>query len=89
MRSGVVRGRDVPLITDVAIALVLVGTVTFFVVVMEYCVGRGELTHAQLLLLGANVRIAHSTDPTIDDKKSPRDNKKSKNGKRWSTETAN
>ncbi len=87
MRSGVVRRRDVLLIVDVAIALVLVGTVTFFIVVMEYCVGRGELTHAQLLLLGANVRIAHSIDPTIDDKKHNRDNKESKNGQWRRTET--
>lgn len=89
MRSGVVRHRNVPLIVDVAIALVLVGTVTFFIVVMEYCVGRGELTRAQLLLLGANVRIAHSTDPTIDDKKHNRENKESKNGQWWSTEATN
>ena len=89
MRSGVVRRRDVPLIADVAIALVLVCTVAFFIVVMEYCVGRGELTHAQLLLLGANVRIARSTNSTIDDKKRIRENKESKDGQRWRTETTN
>ena len=66
MRSGVVWRRDVPLITDVAIALVLVGTVTFFVVVMEYCVGRGELTAAELGLMNATVRTAIA--PAINNK---------------------
>ena len=66
MRSSAARRRDVPLIVDVAIALALVGTVTFFITVMEWCVGHGELTQAELLLLGVNVRMAHSTVPIVE-----------------------
>ena len=67
MRSSAARRRDVPLFVDVAIALALVGTVTFFIIVMEYCVGHGELTEAQLLLLGAKVRTAHVAMPSSSD----------------------
>ena len=69
MRSSVARRLDVPLIADVAIAVALVGTVTFFILVVEFCVGQGELTQAQLLLLGANIRTAHSAAPIINDNK--------------------
>lgn len=63
MRSRAAPRRDVPLMVDAAIAIALIGTVSFFVIVMEYHVGRGELTRAELRLLDASVRTAHSTMP--------------------------
>jgi hypothetical protein len=53
------KSRDVPLIVDVAIGLALCGTVTFFTLVMEYHVGRGELTRAGLHLLEQKTLSAH------------------------------
>ncbi len=69
MRSSEGRGEKFPLIIDVAIALALVASFAFFIVVMEYHVGAGELTHAELLLLGAKIRTAHSTVLTGNDNK--------------------
>jgi len=36
---------------------------------MDYSFGQGELTHAELLSLGAKIRTAHSTVPVGNDKK--------------------
>lgn len=69
MRSSAARRWDVPLIVDVAIALALVSTVTFFIIVMEYHVGAGELTHAQLLLLSAKKRTPHTSALIRNDNK--------------------
>jgi hypothetical protein len=69
MRSSEGRGGKIPLIVDVAIALALVASFIFFIVVMEYHVGAGELTHAELRLFGAKIRTAHSTVPTGNDNK--------------------
>ena len=69
MRSSEGRGGKVLLTVDVAIALALVASVVFFIVVMEYHVGAGELTRAELLLLGAKIRTARSTVPTGNDNK--------------------
>ena len=57
MKSRVTRHR-MPRALDVAIAVAWVGAVTFFIVVMEYHVGRGELTAAELGLMNATVRTA-------------------------------
>jgi len=84
MRSSVARRRDIPLIADVAIAIALAGTVTFFIVVMEYRVGQGELTRAELHLLDEKMRVAHMPVATGDSKNQNRENKESKNGKWWS-----
>jgi len=89
MRSGVVRRRDVPLLVDMAIALAFVGTVTFFILVMESRIGRGELTQTELRLLGADIRVAHSTVPLSDGKQQHRKHKESKNGQRSSTQSIN
>jgi hypothetical protein len=62
MQSKTARRRDVRFLVNAAIALACVSTVAFFILVMENCVGRGELTHAQLLLLDGNVLVAH--EPT-------------------------
>jgi len=86
MRSRVVRRRDVPLLVNMTIALAVVGTVTFFILVMEYCVGQGELTQAELRLINADVRISNTTAPLSDDKKQNWEDKESKNGKWWSTQ---
>lgn len=85
MRS-VVQRRNVSLLVDTAIALAFVGTVTFFALVMEYCVGHGELTQAELRLLNTNVRIAHKNVPLSDGNKQNWKYKESKNGKWWSTQ---
>ena len=87
MRSGVARRRDIPLIADVAIALALVCTVTFFIVVMEYRVGQGELTRAELRLLDDKTRVAHA--PTANSNNRYRETKESKNGQWWSSFTTN
>jgi hypothetical protein len=43
MRSSEGRGGKIPLIVDVAIALALVASFIFFIVVMEYHVGAANL----------------------------------------------
>jgi hypothetical protein len=86
MRSRVVRRLNVPLLVDTAIALAFVVTATFFALVMEYCVGRGELTQAESRLLAGDVRVAHSTVRSSDGNQENREPKESKNGKWWSTE---
>jgi hypothetical protein len=68
MRSGWPRHTEVPFVVDMTIALALCATVTFFIVVMEFCVGQGELTHAELLLLGSR---AHSANPSTTKKQQP------------------
>jgi hypothetical protein len=68
MRSSVARRRNGAFIADTAIALVVVGSVTFFIIVMEFFIGQGELTKSELLLLGTNVRIAHSTTSKLPNK---------------------
>lgn len=49
-------------------ALAVVGSVAFFIIVMEFFIGQGELTKSELLLLGTNVRIAHSTTSKLPNK---------------------
>jgi hypothetical protein len=61
MRSSDGRGEAFTFIVDVTIALALVASFTFFIIVTEYHVGTGELTHAEVLLRGAKIRTAHST----------------------------
>jgi hypothetical protein len=60
MRSGFARRRDVPLIADLAIAVALLSSVTFFILVVEYHVGHGELTEAELHLFDEKTRLAHA-----------------------------
>jgi hypothetical protein len=60
MQSGDARCGDVQFYLDMTIALACLCTVAYFVVVIEYCIGRGELTRAQLSLLDGNVSVAHS-----------------------------
>lgn len=60
MRSGLARRHEISLIADMAIAITLLGSVTFFILVVEYHVGHGELTSAQLHLLAAKTRLAHA-----------------------------
>jgi 23S rRNA maturation mini-RNase III len=60
MQSGLARRRNVSLIADMATAIMLMGSVTFFILVVEYHVGHGELTAAQLHLLAAKTRLAHA-----------------------------
>jgi hypothetical protein len=57
------------LLPSVAIAVALVGTVAFFILVVEFCVGQGELAQVQLLLHGANIRTAHSAASIINNNK--------------------
>ena len=59
MRSRAQR-EDVPFVVDVAIAIGLVFAVTLFTIVTEFCIGRGELTRAQLNLLAAPALVAHA-----------------------------
>jgi hypothetical protein len=61
MRTSVARRPTGATIADAAIGLALVGSAAFFIIVMEFCVGHGELTQAELSLLGAKVRVAHSS----------------------------
>ncbi len=42
-----------------AIAIGLLGSVTFFILVVEYHIGHGELTAAELHLLAGKTRLAH------------------------------
>ena len=58
MRSKTPRRRDVPFLVDVGIALALVLTVTFFILVMEDRFGGGELSHAQQTSPDDNVLVA-------------------------------
>jgi len=60
MRSSFARRWNVALIVDTAIAVALICTVTFFTVVMEYRVGSGELTRAELRLRADGPRLAHA-----------------------------
>jgi len=53
--------RDLPFFADLAIAAGLVFSATFFLIVMEFCLGHGELTRAQLSLLDANRQVAHAS----------------------------
>ena len=57
--------RDVPFVVDLTIALGLAFSAAFFIIVTEFCVGRGELTRAQLSLLDTNARMAHVGPTTI------------------------
>jgi hypothetical protein len=88
MRSGFARRRDVPLIADVAIALALVCSVTFFIIVMEYRVGQGELTRAELRLLAEETRVAHASTKPDNNNDRQRETKESKNGQ-WRSHPAN
>lgn len=63
MRSSVARRPNGALIADTAIALALVGSATFFTIVMEYRVGHGELTRAEVSLLRSKVHVAHVAIP--------------------------
>jgi len=65
MRSRNARRTLSSLAINVAIAAAWVGAVTFFIVVMEYHIGRGELTAAELSLINATVRTA--TAPIVND----------------------
>ena len=89
MRSSVARRRDVPLIADVAIAFALVCTVTFFIVVMEYRVGQGELTRAELRLLDDKTRVAHAPTSPDNSNNRYRETKERRNGQWWSSYTTN
>lgn len=60
MQRGEADHADVPLIVDVAIGFVLCATIAFFVVVMEYCIGSGELSRAELQLLGPEPQSLHA-----------------------------
>jgi hypothetical protein len=88
MPSSIVR-RRVPLIADLAIAVALAGTVTFFLIVMEYCVGHGELTRAELQLRDTKLRMAHSPAATGENKTDNGNIKESNHGQWWSSRTAN
>jgi hypothetical protein len=85
MRSGFARRRDVPLIADVAIAIALLSSVTFFVLVIEYHVGRGELTAAELHLLDEKTRLAHAPADNNQNWKP----KERNDGQWWSIRTTN
>ena len=63
MRASVARRPHGATIANGAIALAVIGSAAFFIVVMEFCVGHGELTQAELSLLGAKIRVAHSPPP--------------------------
>ena len=69
MRSMEDRVPTVSFFSDVAIALGLIASFVYFIVIVEYHVGAGELTHVQLLLLGAKIRTAHSTAPAGNNKR--------------------
>jgi hypothetical protein len=62
MRPRMLQRREVTFAIDTAIGLALVCTVTFFLLVIEFCVGHGELTHAELLVLAAR-RMTHLDTP--------------------------
>ena len=69
MRSSDDLWKKIPLIADMGIALGVVASFAYCIIVMEYHVGAGELTHAELLLLGAKKRTAHSTEPSGNNNK--------------------
>ena len=69
MRSNKGRNGKIPLIADLVIAFGVAASFVFLVIVVEYHVGAGELTHAQLLLLGAKIRTAHPTGSVSNDNK--------------------
>jgi hypothetical protein len=73
MRSSVARRPNGALIVDTAIALALVGTTAFFTVVMEYRVGHGELTRAELSLL-RGTHVVHAAIPALRPTRSDRGN---------------
>lgn len=85
MRSGFARRRDVPLIADVAIAIALLSSVTFFILVIEYHVGSGELTEAELHLLDDKTRLAHTPADNNQNWKP----KERSNAQWWSNRTTN
>lgn len=58
MRSKTPQRRDVPFLVDVGIALALVLTITFFMLVMKDRLGGGEPLPAQQTSLDDNVLIA-------------------------------
>ncbi len=60
MRSSVARRGTVPLAIDTAIALTCVCTIAYFIVIIEYCIGRDELTRAELQLLGPEPQSLHA-----------------------------
>ena len=62
MRSSAASRRDMAFYVNAAIAFAWVCAVTYFIVVVEYCVGQGELTHAQLLLLGAKTHVVRAAE---------------------------
>jgi hypothetical protein len=88
MRSSLARHGDVPSIADVAIAIAHVCTGTFFIVVIKYCSGGGELTRAGLHLRGDKTRMAHAPAATNSGDKQNRETKESKNGQWWSSHTS-
>ena len=65
MRTSVARRPHGETIANGAIALALIGSAAFFIIVMEFCVGHGELTQAELSLLGAKVRVAHTSPSAL------------------------
>jgi len=58
MRSRITR-RHLSFALDVAIAIGVAFSATFFILVMEFRAGHGELTRAALTLLANNPRVAH------------------------------
>jgi hypothetical protein len=61
MRSGAAQRDDVPFAVDVAIALALACTVSFFLIVMDACLTGTALTRTQLRLLEPDMQSAGST----------------------------
>jgi hypothetical protein len=59
MRPKKPRRRDVPFLFDVGIALALVLTVTFFILVMEDRFGVTELPAGQQMSFDDSVLVAH------------------------------
>ncbi len=68
MQSREPRRATISFFSDVAIALGLVASFVYFIVIVEYHIGAGELTHGQLLLLGGKIRTTHSTAPSGNNK---------------------
>ena len=60
MRSGATQRDNVPFAVDVAIALALASTISFFLLVMDACLTDTALTNAQLRLLEPDIRTADS-----------------------------
>jgi hypothetical protein len=66
MRSGAAQRDDVPFAVDVAIALALACTISFFLLVMDACLTGTALTRAQLRLLEPDTPTSGFTaTPTI------------------------